>query len=93
MAKLMMPETGKPLTLGLDVKPYYEREDNLIMAIINGAGDGLKLLGGIVSLLLAFLGLLALVDLVLGWAGGHLNGLGWHFSGPSKPSWATSSIP
>ena len=79
MAKLIMPETGKPVTLGLDVKPHYEREDNLIMAVINGAGEGLKLLGGIVTLLIAFLGLLALVNLGLGWAGGLLNGLfGWH---------------
>jgi CNT family concentrative nucleoside transporter len=79
MAKLVMPETGKPLTLGVDVKPHYEREDNLIMAIINGAGEGLKLLGGIITLLIAFLGLLALVNLGLGWAGGLLNGaLGWH---------------
>jgi CNT family concentrative nucleoside transporter len=79
MAKLIMPETGKPLTLGLDVKPHYEREDNLIIAVINGAGEGLKLLGGIVTLLIAFLGLLALVNLGLGWAGGLVNGLfGWH---------------
>lgn len=79
MAKLIMPETGKPLTLGVDVKPHYEREDNLIMAIINGAGEGLKLLGGIVTLLIAFLGILALLNLGLGWAGGLLNGLlGWH---------------
>ncbi|MEN6561690.1 MAG: nucleoside transporter C-terminal domain-containing protein [Acidobacteriota bacterium] len=80
MAKLVMPETGKPLTLGLDVKPHYEREDNLIMAVINGARDGLKLLGGIVTLLIAFLGLLALANLVLGWLGGLANGIfGWHF--------------
>ena len=79
MAKLVMPETEKPLTLGVDVKPHYEREDNLIMAIINGAGEGLKLLGGIVALLIAFIGLLALVNLGLGWAGGLVNGLlGWH---------------
>lgn len=80
MAKLIMPETEKPLTLGVDVKPHYEREDNLLMAVINGAGEGLKLLGGIVTLLIAFLGLLALVNLGLGWAGGLLNGLfGWSF--------------
>lgn len=75
MAKLIMPETGKPATLGVDVKPHYEREDNLILAVINGAGEGLKLLGGIVTLLIAFLGLLALVNLGLGWAGGLVNGL------------------
>ena len=78
MAKLVIPETGKPATLGLDVKPFVEREDNLIMAIINGANSGLKLLGGIVTLLLAFLGLLALLDLMLGWCGGLFNGwFGW----------------
>ena len=50
------------------------------MAIINGAGEGLKLLGGIVTLLIAFLGLLALLNLGLGWLGGLVNGLfGWHF--------------
>jgi CNT family concentrative nucleoside transporter len=73
MSKLLMPETEKPETLGMDIKPYYEKEDNLIMAVINGAGNGLRLLGGIISLLLAFLGILALLDLVLGWFGGYLN--------------------
>ncbi len=79
MAKLLMPETEKPLTLGLDVKPLLmSAEDNLIMAIINGAGEGQA--PGIVTLLIAFLGILALVNLGLGWAGGLVNGLfGWHF--------------
>lgn len=81
MAKLIMPETGRPLTLGEDVAPHYDRPDNLIMAVIAGAGDGLKLLGGIITLLIAFLGILALLNLGLGWAGGLLNGLfGWHVS-------------
>jgi CNT family concentrative nucleoside transporter len=83
MAKLLVPETGQPLTLGVDVKPFYEREDNLIVSIINGAQSGLKLLGGIVALLLAFLGLLALLDLFLGYGGGVINnwlGLNFDFS-------------
>jgi CNT family concentrative nucleoside transporter len=79
MAKLILPETEKPLTLGVDVKPHYDREDNLIMAVINGAWEGLKLLGGILTLLIAFLGILALINLGLGWAGGLVNGLfSWH---------------
>jgi CNT family concentrative nucleoside transporter len=79
ISKLLMPETGKPETLGLDIKPHYEREDNLILAIINGAKNGLQLLGGIITLLLAFLGLLALLDLILGWFGGYLNHwFGWN---------------
>lgn len=75
MAKLIVPESEQPKTLGLNIKPYYEKPDNLIMAVIEGANSGLKLLGGIVTLLLAFLGLLALLDLILGFAGGYLNRL------------------
>jgi CNT family concentrative nucleoside transporter len=87
LSKLIVPETETPKTLGKSVKPHYEREENLIVAIINGAWSGLRLLGGIVTLLIAFLGLLALLDLVLGWAGGVLNGwFGWGFE------WSLQSI-
>lgn len=79
ISKLLMPELEIPKTLGVDIKPYYEKEENLILAIINGAGNGLRLLGGIITLLLAFLGLLAMLDLVLGFFGGYLNSwLGWN---------------
>jgi CNT family concentrative nucleoside transporter len=73
MAKLIVPEMEQPETLGHDVKPYYERDDNLITSIINGSQSGLRLLGGIVTLLMAFLGILALLDLILGGAGGIIN--------------------
>ncbi len=87
MAKLLVPETEIPKTLGVRVKPHYEREDNLILAIINGANSGLRLLGGIVTLLLAFLGFIALADLVLGWLGGYVNTwLGINFN------WSLQSI-
>ncbi len=80
LSKLIVPETETPKTLGLNVKPHYERDDHLIMAIINGAWSGLRLLGGIVTLLIAFLGILALMDLVLGFLGGYLNGwFNWNF--------------
>jgi len=87
MAKLIMPETETPKTLGVNVKPHYEREDNLIMAIINGANNGLRLLGGIITLLIAFLGIMKLMDLGLGGIGGTLNGwFGWQFE------WTFSNI-
>ena len=73
MAKLIVPETAIPITLGVDIKPHYEKEDNLILAVINGAWSGLRLLGGIIVLLIAFLGILALLDLIFGWFGGVLN--------------------
>jgi CNT family concentrative nucleoside transporter len=73
MAKMIVPETEVPATLGLDIAPHYEREDNLILAIINGAWSGLRLLGGIIVLLIAFLGIMALLDLAFGSFGGFLN--------------------
>lgn len=73
MSKLILPETGQPVTLGKDIKPCYEKESSLTEAIINGANAGLKLVGGIIALLLAFLGLMALLDLVFTGLGGKLN--------------------
>ena len=73
MSKLLMPETEKPETLGMDVKPYYEKESSIIEATINGANAGVKLVVGIIALLIAFLGLVALIDLILAGAGSKLN--------------------
>ncbi|UCE07957.1 MAG: nucleoside transporter [bacterium] len=75
MSKIICPETGAPETLGEDVKPFYEKETNIFEAIINGANAGIRLTVGIVALLLAFLGLVALVDQILGLIGGPLNNL------------------
>jgi len=77
MSKLLLPEREAPATLGIDVEPYPSPEKNWIEAIINGANNGVRLVVGIVALLLAFLGLVALGDLVLGYAGGWIN----HFVG------------
>jgi len=73
MAKIIVPEADTPTTLGIKIEPHYERENNLIEATINGANNGVRLLVGIVALLLAFLGLVALIDLILGMVGGWLN--------------------
>jgi CNT family concentrative nucleoside transporter len=75
MSKLLLPENGKPVTLGLHVEPYYERDNSLFEAIINGANAGVRMIAGIVALLIAVLGLVALVDLVLSSVGDWLNPL------------------
>jgi len=75
ISKLITPETERPETLGMDVKPHYEKESTIIEAIINGANEGVKMVIGIVALLLAFLGLVALVDLVFTGVGPRINGL------------------
>ena len=66
MAKLIWPETGKPETLGVNIQPHYEKPDNIFLAVIHGAEDGVKVILSITALLVAVLGLAALVDMVLG---------------------------
>lgn len=66
MSKLIWPETEIPETLGKDVQPYYEKPDNLFLAVIQGAQEGVKVILGITALLIAVLGITALVDMFLG---------------------------
>jgi CNT family concentrative nucleoside transporter len=73
MAKLFFPETETPKTLGRAVDINYERDANLFEAVINGASSGLKVAFSIIGLLIAVLGLVALVDLILGGAAGYIN--------------------
>jgi CNT family concentrative nucleoside transporter len=75
MSKLLYPETEIPETLGLQVLPEYEKEPSWIAAIISNANAGVKLLVGIVTLLLAFLGLVALADKILMLLGSQVNAL------------------
>lgn len=75
MSKILLPETGQPETLGLHVKPFQEKESSFIEASINGATAGTKLAVGVVTLLVAFLGLVALADFIFTGAGVKLNAL------------------
>ncbi|TAL26541.1 MAG: nucleoside transporter, partial [Nitrospirae bacterium] len=73
ISKIIMPETEKPETLGLEIAPYYQKESSVMEAVINNANEGVKMVIGIVALLLAFLGLVALADLILSGVGMRLN--------------------
>jgi CNT family concentrative nucleoside transporter len=73
MSKLILPETERPETIGVDVLPHYERETTLMESVINGADAGFKLVVGIMTLLLALIGLVALLDLLVFGAGGEIN--------------------
>ena len=70
ISKLMVPETDQPTTLGLKIEPYYERENNLFVAIINAAQSAVKFIVGIVALLIAIISIVYLVDLILAWFSG-----------------------
>ncbi|MGW8194891.1 MAG: Na+ dependent nucleoside transporter N-terminal domain-containing protein, partial [Desulforhopalus sp.] len=66
VSKLIWPENEKPETMGKDVHPHYDKPDNYFLAIIEGAQEGLKVIFAIVALLIAVLGLTALLDMFLG---------------------------
>jgi concentrative nucleoside transporter, CNT family len=78
ISKLSMPEDNEPATLGAvpsgsavldEAAPAGDRAagpSNLIVALIEGAMQGVKMAVGIGALLIVFLGLEALVDLALG---------------------------
>lgn len=66
MSKILIPETGRPVTLGKEVKFHHERESGAFEAIISGSMAGVKLVVGIVALLIAFMGMVALIDVGLG---------------------------
>jgi CNT family concentrative nucleoside transporter len=75
MSKIIFPEAQTPVTLGVNVRPFYEKDSSLFEAIINGANSGVKMIFGIVALLIAILGLVALVDLLLSTFGTWIFGL------------------
>jgi len=72
-AKLMFPEVESPITQG-GVKVELEKNtENLVDAAAEGASDGLKLALNVGAMLLAFIALIAMVNGILGWAGGLVN--------------------
>jgi CNT family concentrative nucleoside transporter len=75
ISKIILPETEKPETMGINIEPHYEKESSLMEAIINGANEGVKMVIGIMALLLAFLGIVALADLLISGIGLRLNSL------------------
>jgi len=73
MSKIIFPEKQTPETLGTHVKLFYEKENSIFEAIINAANAGVKMIVGIVALLIAVLGLVALADLILSALGAKIN--------------------
>lgn len=88
MAKILVPETQKPKTLGVVKLDYVDPSSNLIEAAANGATTGLELALNVGTMLVAFMGLLALGNWLitattgaLGFPGISLETiLGWAFS-------------
>jgi CNT family concentrative nucleoside transporter len=87
-AKLIMPETATPEEAELAFAEGEEKPANVLDAAALGAGTGLKLALNVGAMLLAFIGLIALVNLMLGGIGNWFGMkdlslqwiLGWLFS-------------
>jgi len=87
MAKLFVPETGEPETMGT-VKLAVEKTDvNVIDAIGRGTGEGLHLALNVGAMLISFLALVALLNAGLGLIGQAVGSelslqliLGWVFA-------------
>jgi len=73
MSKILYPEDGQPVTLGRTVDVHIERESSATEAVVAGAMAGVKLVVGVCALLIAFLGMIALVDVGLGWIGARIH--------------------
>ncbi|HVS90013.1 MAG TPA: NupC/NupG family nucleoside CNT transporter [Candidatus Acidoferrum sp.] len=68
MAKMLVPETEKPLTAGLVEMPEMEKEANFLGAISRGTVDGLHLALNVGAMLISFLAMLALINAIMGGA-------------------------
>ena len=69
IAKLLIPETGNPLTRGTVKMEVEKNTSNVIDAAAAGAADGLRLALNIGAMLLAFIALIALLNWPLTWIG------------------------
>jgi CNT family concentrative nucleoside transporter len=69
LAKILVPETGEPLTRGTVKMEVEKTTSNVIDAAAAGAADGLRLALNIGAMLLAFIALIALINWPLTWIG------------------------
>ena len=83
IAKLLVPETGTPLTRGTVKMEVEKTASNIIDAAAAGAGDGLKLALNIGAMLLAFIALIAMINAPLTWLG-EITGLAQAIGQPTS---------
>jgi len=79
LAKILVPETEKPLTAGRVETVQMERDANILGAISRGTIDGLHLALNVAAMLISFIALIYLVDGCFGAAHNVLasHGVGW----------------
>ncbi len=73
LSKIIMPETETPVTRGSLRMEVEKPGANIIEAAAGGAGQGMQLALNVGAMLMAFVALVALVNYLLGWAGGFVG--------------------
>ncbi|MCC7009271.1 MAG: NupC/NupG family nucleoside CNT transporter [Acidobacteria bacterium] len=73
LAKMFVPETGRPDTLGTVRLGRISNDVNVIDAAGRGSSEGLWLALNVVAMLISFVALVALANALLGWAGGFVG--------------------
>jgi CNT family concentrative nucleoside transporter len=71
LAKVILPELGEPKTMGslkIDIK---DESANVLESVANGTVGGLQLALNVGAMLIVFLALIAVINGLLGWAGGY----------------------
>ena len=85
LSKIMIPPSGKVRTLKELKETDTPKSENVLTAITNGAGDGMKLSLNIVAMLIAFVAMIAIIDAGLGWLKYLLADMGFaYFPGSLK---------
>ncbi|MGE3618598.1 MAG: NupC/NupG family nucleoside CNT transporter [Gemmatimonadales bacterium] len=73
LSKILFPETGEPVTRNSLELQVEKTDQSVIEAAANGAGQGLQLALNVGAMLMAFIALVALLNFLLGWAGGFFG--------------------
>ena len=81
MAKMFVPETEVPKTMGAVKLQVMQNDVNMIDAAARGTSEGLHLALNVLAMLISFIALVALVNALLGIAGLSLQQIfGWVFA-------------
>lgn len=75
IAKIMCPEVEKPETAGGAAPSIEVKTLNALDAIATGTSDGLHLVLNIAAMLIAFISLIALINMMLGWGAGWVQSI------------------
>ncbi len=66
VAKMLVPETGQPKTMGVVHMENVEKDSNFLAAIARGTSEGLGMAVNVGAMLIAFLALIALTNGIMG---------------------------